>query len=130
MANLINIPIPVIHKNFLLNYVECAKSSNIDQRIKDFITIDMDSDCYRDLTKRIVEFKSNEIKEIRSRGLGDTIYRFTSATKLDKLSDLKEKITGKPCNCHEKAEANGKSRQEKLNHLFPYRGTTDNKQTT
>jgi hypothetical protein len=48
----------------------------------------------------------------QSRGVGDTIYKITHATGLDKLAELYTKITGKPCGCAE--------RQEALNKLLPY----------
>lgn len=50
----------------------------------------------------------------KSKGLGDTIAKFTSATGIKKLAD---KIPG-GCGC--------KSRQEKLNQMFPY-GQTEKK---
>ena len=48
----------------------------------------------------------------KSRGLGDTVYKITHATGLDKLAEMYTKITGKPCGCAE--------RQEALNKLLPY----------
>ena len=47
-----------------------------------------------------------------SRGLGDTVYKITHATGLDKLAEIYTKITGKPCGCDK--------RQDALNKLFPY----------
>ena len=51
----------------------------------------------------------------KSRGLGDTIHKFTSATGLDKVAQgLSSRITGKKdCGC--------KKRQEVLNKAFPYK---------
>ena len=49
---------------------------------------------------------------VASRGLGDTIFKITHATGLDKLAELYTKVTGKDCGC--------KSRQEALNKLVPY----------
>lgn len=48
----------------------------------------------------------------KSRGLGDTIYKITHATGLDKLAEIYTKITGKDCGCSH--------RQEVLNKLVPY----------
>lgn len=51
-----------------------------------------------------------------SKGLGDTIAKITSATKLDKLAEAIAKAAGADdCGC--------KKRQEKLNNLFPYKTT-------
>jgi len=48
-----------------------------------------------------------------SRGLGDTIAKFTSATKLDVVAEQIAKAIGADdCGC--------KARQEKLNNLVPY----------
>ena len=50
----------------------------------------------------------------KSKGLGDTIKKFTSATKIDKLAKKIAKAVGKDdCGCDE--------RQEKLNKMFPYK---------
>jgi len=50
----------------------------------------------------------------KSKGLGDTIAKVTSATKLDKLAEKIAHIVGQEdCGCSE--------RQETLNKLFPYR---------
>ena len=49
----------------------------------------------------------------KSKGLGDTIKKITSATKIDKLAKKIAKAVGKDdCGCDE--------RQEKLNKMFPY----------
>jgi len=45
-----------------------------------------------------------------SKGLGDTVAKFTEATGIDKVVHF---IAGDDCNC--------KARQEKLNKLFPYK---------
>ena len=50
----------------------------------------------------------------KSKGLGDTIAKVTSATKLDKLAEKIAHIAGQSdCGCTE--------RQETLNKLFPYK---------
>lgn len=52
----------------------------------------------------------------KSEGLGDTIAKITSATKLDKLAESIAKAAGSDdCGC--------KARQAKLNQMFPYRTT-------
>ena len=50
--------------------------------------------------------------ERKSKGLGDSIEKFTKATGIKKVVDTVSKITKKPCNC-------GK-RKDTLNRLFPY----------
>jgi len=53
-------------------------------------------------------------KEQKSKGLGDTIAKVTSATKLDKLAEKIAHIAGhEDCGCSK--------RQETLNKLFPYK---------
>ena len=50
----------------------------------------------------------------KSKGLGDTIKKITSATKIDKLAKKIAKAVGKDdCGCDK--------RQEKLNKMFPYK---------
>lgn len=49
----------------------------------------------------------------KSKGLGDTIAKFTHVTKLDKVADYVAKLAGlEGCGCDE--------RKEYLNELFPY----------
>ena len=48
----------------------------------------------------------------KSKGLGDSIEKFTKATGIKKVVDTVNKVTKKPCNC-------GK-RKDTLNRLFPY----------
>ena len=47
-----------------------------------------------------------------SRGLGDTIERFTTATGIKKVVDTVAKAAGKGCGCGE--------RRDTLNRAFPY----------
>ncbi len=48
-----------------------------------------------------------------SKGLGDTIKKITSATKLDKLAEKIAEVAGaEDCGCDK--------RQDKLNQMFPY----------
>lgn len=50
----------------------------------------------------------------KSRGLGDTIHKFTSATGLNTLANLGAKALGKKdCGCNK--------RQQTLNRAFPYK---------
>jgi len=48
----------------------------------------------------------------KSRGLGDSIEKFTSATGIKKVVNTVAKATGKPCGCSE--------RRDSLNRKFPY----------
>ena len=64
----------------------------------------------RSLYGAIVNYKSNYME--KSKGLGDSIEKFTKATGIKKVVDTVSKIVKKPCNC-------GK-RKETLNRLFPY----------
>jgi len=48
-----------------------------------------------------------------SKGLGDSIEKFTKATGIKKAVDAASKLTKKPCGC-------GK-RKDTLNKLFPYK---------
>ncbi len=48
----------------------------------------------------------------KSKGLGDSIEKFTTATGIKKVVDTVAKVTGKPCGC-------GK-RKDTLNRVFPY----------
>jgi len=50
----------------------------------------------------------------QSRGFGDTIKKFTSATGIDKLANKAASIVGKKsCGCNK--------RQDTLNKVFPYK---------
>ena len=52
-------------------------------------------------------------KDTKSQGLGDTIAKITSATKLDKLAESIALAAGaEDCGCT--------ARREKLNQMFPY----------
>ena len=59
----------------------------------------------------IANYKLNYMEK-KSKGLGDSIEKFTKATGIKKVVDTVSKVTKKPCNC-------GK-RQDTLNRLFPY----------
>jgi hypothetical protein len=48
----------------------------------------------------------------KSRGLGDSIEKFTTATGIKKVVNTVAKATGKPCGCSE--------RRDSLNRKFPY----------
>ncbi len=49
----------------------------------------------------------------KSRGLGDTIEKITTATGIKKVVDKVAKATGKPCGCGQ--------RRDTLNRVFPYK---------
>lgn len=52
------------------------------------------------------------MKSNKSKGLGDTIEKITTATGIKKVVDKVSEVTKKPCGC-------GK-RKQKLNEMFPY----------
>jgi hypothetical protein len=52
------------------------------------------------------------VAKVPSRGLGDTIKKFTDATGITRVAKVVERVTGKPCGCG--------ARQKKLNQLVPY----------
>jgi len=58
----------------------------------------------------IANYKLNYME--KSKGLGDSIEKFTKATGIKKIVNKVSKVTKKDCNC-------GK-RKETLNRLFPY----------
>ena len=49
---------------------------------------------------------------MKSRGLGDTIEKFTKATGIKKVVETVSKATGKDCGCNK--------RRDSLNRAFPY----------
>ena len=49
----------------------------------------------------------------QSKGLGDTVEKFTRATGIKKAVDVVSKAMGKDCGC--------KGRKDKLNKAFPYK---------
>jgi hypothetical protein len=53
-----------------------------------------------------------KINKMKSKGLGDTIEKITTATGIKKVVDTVSKVTGKPCGC--------KERRDSLNRKFPY----------
>ena len=50
---------------------------------------------------------------MKSRGLGDSIEKFTKATGIKTVVEKASEVTGKPCGCGE--------RRDTLNRLFPYK---------
>lgn len=56
--------------------------------------------------------KRTKISELRSRGLGDTVEKFTKATGIKKVVDTVNKATGGDCGCNKRRDA--------LNRVFPY----------
>ena len=60
------------------------------------------------------------MKDTKSQGLGDTIAKITSATKLDKLAEsIADAVGAEDCGCA--------ARREKLNKMFPYNGSRSQK---
>tara|TARA_R110002051_G_scaffold54728_2_gene102304 strand:- start:246 stop:425 length:180 start_codon:yes stop_codon:yes gene_type:complete len=57
--------------------------------------------------------KRTRVSEIKSRGLGDSVERFTKATGIKKVVDTVAKATGKGCGCNKRKDA--------LNRAFPYK---------
>ena len=49
----------------------------------------------------------------KSKGLGDSIEKFTTATGIKKVVDTVSKVTGKPCGCAEKRDS--------LNRKYPFK---------
>ena len=49
----------------------------------------------------------------QSKGLGDTVEKFTRATGIKKAVDAVSKAVGKDCGCNK--------RRDKLNKMFPYK---------
>jgi len=49
---------------------------------------------------------------MKSRGLGDSIHKFTSATGIKKVVDTVSKATNTDCGCNK--------RRDTLNRIFPY----------
>ena len=49
---------------------------------------------------------------MKSRGLGDSIEKFTKATGIKKVVEKASEVTVRPCGCGE--------RRDTLNRLFPY----------
>ena len=56
--------------------------------------------------------RRTKISEIKSKGLGDTIHKFTTATGIKTVVDKVSQVTNTDCGC-------GK-RRDTLNRLFPY----------
>ena len=50
---------------------------------------------------------------MKSRGFGDTVHKFTTATGIKRVVDKVSEATGKPCGCEE--------RRDTLNRIFPYK---------
>jgi len=50
---------------------------------------------------------------MKSKGFGDTVEKFTTATGIKKAVNAVAKATGKPCGCGE--------RKDTLNRVFPYK---------
>lgn len=50
---------------------------------------------------------------MKSKGLGDTVEKFTTATGIKKVVEKVAKATGKSCGCSE--------RKDTLNRMFPFK---------
>ena len=62
----------------------------------------------------IANYKFNYMeKKNKSKGLGDTVAKFTKATGIKKVVDTVAKATGKDCGCNK--------RKDQLNKAFPYK---------
>jgi len=49
---------------------------------------------------------------MKTKGLGDSVEKFTKATGIKKVVESVSKATGKPCGCNQ--------RRDSLNRMFPY----------
>ena len=56
--------------------------------------------------------KRTPVSEIKSKGLGDSIEKFTKATGIKKVVDAVAKATDRDCGCNKRKNA--------LNKAFPY----------
>jgi len=57
----------------------------------------------------------------KSKGLGDTIEKFTTATGIKKVVETVAKATGKDCGCAK--------RRDTLNRVFPYNNNNEQSKT-
>jgi len=60
---------------------------------------------------------SKEITMEKSKGLGDTVEKFTTVTGIKKVVETVAKATGKDCGCNKRKDA--------LNRAFPYKQKTN-----
>jgi hypothetical protein len=61
----------------------------------------------------LLKIKLNQMQQQeKSKGLGDTIQKITTATGIKKVVDTVAKATGKDCGCNKRRDA--------LNRAFPY----------
>lgn len=56
----------------------------------------------------------------KSKGLGDTIEKITTATGIKKVVETVSKVTGKDCGCAK--------RRDTLNRVFPYQNNNNEQQ--
>ncbi len=56
--------------------------------------------------------KRTKLSELKSKGLGDSIEKFTKATGIKKVVDKVAKATNSGCGCNK--------RKDTLNRMFPY----------
>jgi len=60
--------------------------------------------------RKLWQVKKNKMK---SKGLGDTVEKITTATGIKKVVETVSKATGKDCGCGKRKDA--------LNRIFPYK---------
>ncbi len=60
--------------------------------------------------RKLWQVKKNNMK---SKGLGDTVEKITTATGIKKVVETVSKATGKDCGCSKRKDA--------LNRIFPYK---------
>lgn len=60
--------------------------------------------------RKLLQVKKNKMK---SKGLGDTVEKITTATGIKKVVETVSKATGKDCGCSRRKDA--------LNRIFPYK---------
>ncbi len=68
-----------------------------------------------------LSFKKWQVMEEKSKGLGDTIEKITTATGIKKVVETVAKATGKDCGCAK--------RRDTLNRVFPYNNNNEQPKT-
>jgi len=67
----------------------------------------------RKVHQKVYEENISIFVAMKSKGLGDTVEKFTTATGIKKVVDTVAKATGKSCGCSE--------RKDTLNRMFPFK---------
>lgn len=65
-----------------------------------------------------MQLNFNQMENKKSKGLGDTIEKITTATGIKQVVDKVSEITGKPCGCQQ--------RKDTLNRIFPFNNNNNN----